>query len=98
LQDVHWSMGSFGYFPSYTLGNLYAAQIAAKMRKDLDFEGLIEKGRLKVILSWLRRNIHQHGSLYWPDELIKKVTGKKLDPNYFLRYINKKYSSIYNLK
>jgi len=98
LQDVHWSYGAMGYFPTYTLGNLYAAQITATMRKELDLEDLAERGELGTILTWLRSNIHQYGSLYWPDELIKKVTGKGLDPNYFLRYINKKYSKIYQLK
>lgn len=98
LQDIHWSHGAFGYFPTYTLGNLYAAQITATMRKELNLEDLAERGELGTILSWLRTNIHQYGSLYWPDELIKKVTGKRLDPNYFLRYINKKYSKIYQLK
>lgn len=95
LQDVHWSYGSFGYFPTYTLGNLYAAQITAKLKKDLNIEKLSEKGELGTILSWLRSNVHQYGSLYWPDELIKKVTGKNLDPKYFLDYIEAKYSQIY---
>jgi len=98
LQDIHWSHGAFGYFPTYTLGNLYAAQITATMRKELNLEDLAERGELGTILSWLRTNIHQYGSLYRSDELVKKVTGKGLDPNYFLRYINKKYSKIYQLK
>jgi carboxypeptidase Taq len=96
LQDIHWSHGSFGYFPTYTLGNLYAAQFAAAMRKELTIEELIEKGDFSTILSWLRENIHQYGSLYWPDELVKKVTGEKLDPKYFLKYIGNKYKEIYN--
>jgi len=98
LQDIHWSQGAFGYFPTYTLGNLYAAQITETMKKELDLDDLVERGELGTILSWLRTNIHQYGSLYWPDELIKKITGRDLDPNYFLRYINKKYSKIYNIK
>jgi len=97
LQDVHWSQGPMGYFPTYTLGNLYASQITAKMKKELDLEKLAERGELGTILSWLRTNIHQHGSLYWSDELIKKVTGKKLDPNHFIRYIKEKYSKIYKV-
>lgn len=97
LQDVHWSYGSFGYFPTYTLGNLYAAQFTAKMREELNLEELLSKGELGTILSWLREHIHQYGSLYWPDELIKKVTGEKLNPQYFLDYLQNKYHQIYDL-
>ncbi|MCL5783968.1 MAG: carboxypeptidase M32 [Patescibacteria group bacterium] len=96
LQDVHWSYGNFGYFPTYTLGNLYAAQFAAKMSKELDLNNLMEKGELGTILYWLQNNIYQYGKLFWPDELVKKVTGENLNPQYFLDYINKKYSQIYN--
>lgn len=97
LQDVHWSHGPMGYFPTYTLGNLYAAQFTRKMKKELEIEELAEKGELGTILSWLRANIHQYGSLYWPDELIKKLTGEALNPKYFLSYIRTKYSKIYDL-
>ena len=98
LQDVHWSTAPMGYFPTYTLGNLYAAQFTREMQKELNLEDLAERGELGTILSWLRANIHQHGGLYRSDELIKKVTGKPLNPQHFLDYINKKYSKIYNLK
>lgn len=98
LQDVHWSHGPMGYFPTYTLGNLYAAQFAAKMRKDLNLSKLMGKGELGTILSWLRDKIHRHGSLYWPAELVKRVTGEELNPNYFLKYIKEKYSKLYNTK
>lgn len=98
LQDVHWSHGMMGYFPTYTLGNLYAAQFSYKMREEIEVETELAKGNLGTILSWLRINIHQYGSLYWPDELAKKVTGETLNPKYFLEYIKKKYSEIYKLK
>jgi carboxypeptidase Taq len=97
LQDVHWAYGNFGYFPTYTLGNLYAAQITKTMREELNLEELAGRGELGTILSWLRTNIHQYGSFFWPDELIKKITGKKLSPNHFLNYIKKKYSKIYGV-
>lgn len=97
LQDVHWSYGSFGYFPTYSLGNLYAAQITATMKKELNFSELLQKGELGTILSWLRDNVHQYGSLYWSDELIKKVTGEPLNSKYFIDYIQEKYSKIYGL-
>lgn len=101
LQDIHWSMGSIGYFPTYLLGNLYGAQFLAAMEKNTNSVGnidnLAETGNFKIILDWLRKNIHQYGSLYTPDELIKKVTGQPLDPSYFLDYLDKKYSNVYQL-
>ncbi len=97
LQDVHWAHGSFGYFPSYLLGNLYAAQFCNALEKEINVEELLSRGELGTILSWLRTNIHQHGSLYWPDELVKRVTGEKLNPKYFIKYLKEKYSRIYSL-
>jgi carboxypeptidase Taq len=93
LQDVHWSHNSFGYFPTYTLGNLYSAQWRFYMQKELNIKKLVEKGDFKPILDWLRRNIHQYGSLYYPGELVKKVTGENLNPRYFLDYIKEKYQT-----
>mgnify|MGYP001564979001 CR=1 FL=1 len=97
LQDVHWSYGSIGYFPTYTLGNLYAGQFTNKMKKELNIYELAKRGELGTILSWLRENIHQYGSLYWPKDLIQKVTGETLNPDYFLKYIKDKDSKIYNI-
>ncbi len=99
LQDVHWSLGSFGYFPTYCLGNLYAAQITETMVKEIgNIRELAGKGEFGTILSWLRTNIHQYGSLYLPKDLIKKVTGEPLDPKYFLKYIKDKYAKVYKIK
>jgi len=95
LQDVHWSNGAFGYFPTYTLGNLYAAQFAYFLDKELDTKKLIGKGNFGTILSWQRENIHKHGSLYWPEELVKKTTGKGLSASYFLNYLKNKYLPLY---
>ncbi len=95
LQDVHWSYGSFGYFPTYTLGNLYAAQFTHFMKKEIDAPSAIKSGNLGIILSWLRENIHKHGSYYWPNELCKRVTKKGLDPKYFLDYLSQKYAALY---
>lgn len=97
LQDVHWSSGYFGYFPTYALGNLYAAQFTSKMKKELDFDKLLEAGDFGTVLSWLRINIHQYGRVYWPDELIKKVTKEPLNAKYFIDYLKEKYSKIYSL-
>jgi carboxypeptidase Taq len=96
LQDVHWSGGLFGYFPSYALGNLYAAQFWATMKKELpDMDSRIESGDLVSLLGWLRKNIHESGATYLPGELIQHVTGSALDPKHFVTYLNEKYARVY---
>jgi len=96
LQDVHWSHGSFGYFPSYALGNLYGLQFFEKLKSDIpDFEGLIAKGNFSPVHEWLSDNIHKWGRRLEPAELLKKVTGEELSVEPFLRYIEEKYSAIY---
>ena len=93
---MHWSGGSFGYFPSYALGNLYGAQFLSKILSDIpDFYEEIEKGNLDNIHNWLKENIHKYGAVYKPAELIKKVTGEELTAKYFIDYLNKKYGEIY---
>lgn len=99
LQDDHWAGGSIGYFPSYALGNIYGAQFLNKMVKDVpDIFERIEKGDLDSVHQWLKENIHKYGAVYEPQELIKKVTGEELNAKYYLEYLNKKYSEIYDLK
>lgn len=98
LQDMHWSDGSFGYFPSYALGNLYGAQMLSKMLEDMpNTYKEIENGNLDIIHKWLRNNVHKYGSVYKPAELIKIITGQELISKYFIEYLNKKYSDIYQL-
>lgn len=98
LQDIHWSSGGFGYFPSYALGNLYSAQISNSLRKDIsNIDDLIKSGNLAPILGWLKENIFQYGKLYTPKVLLKKVTGSELDPGFFFDYLTEKYSAIYKL-
>lgn len=98
LQDVHWSFGGIGYFPSYSLGNLYAAQILRTIQKDMpDFFNHIENGRFDLIQEWLKENVHQYGKLYTPNELIVKVTGEELNAEYLVEYLEKKYSEVYGL-
>jgi len=98
LQDVHWSHGSFGYFPSYMLGNLFSAQFFNQMKKDIpNYKELVESGDLKTILNWLRKNIHKHGKKYEPNELLEKVTSEKLNPDYFMDYLKEKYTKVYNI-
>ncbi|MEW6604215.1 MAG: carboxypeptidase M32 [Thermoproteota archaeon] len=92
LQDTHWSSGLFGYFPTYTLGNLVSAIIASKMSKDLsDYEEIIRKGDFRPIREWLRLKIHQHGSVYAPKALLKNTFNEGYNPDYFVTYIETKY-------
>ncbi len=97
LQDVHWSDGLFGYFPSYALGNAYAAQFEHTMRKSLDIDKLLLEGQFDKVLEWLRENIHKHGSMKKPNEILKKVTDEELNPVYFIKYLEKKYEKLYNV-
>jgi carboxypeptidase Taq len=98
LQDVHWSMGSFGYFPSYALGNLYGLQIAGTLREDLgDLDGLVARGRFAEIRHWLGDRIYRWGCRLEPAELLLKVTGKALSAEPFVDYIEKKYGSLYGI-
>ena len=98
LQDVHWSGGMFGYFPSYMLGNLYAAQLFAAVKKEVPhLEDGFARGDFTKLLFWLRENIHQFGKMYDPPVLIERVTGEKPDSRCFIDYITIKYSEIYEL-
>jgi carboxypeptidase Taq len=93
LQDIHWSMGGFGYFPTYTLGNLYAAQLFATFEKEHpDWATKAAKGDFQEMRQWLKQQIHTHGRAYTPPELIKRVTGHALSPEAYTTYILEKYS------
>jgi len=98
LQDIHWSMGALGYFPTYALGNLYAAQFFEQARKDLpDLFEHIRNGKHQPLRAWLRENIHVHGRRYGADELVRRVTGKPLSVKPFMDYITGKVSEVYGL-
>ncbi len=98
MQDVHWSAGLVGYFPTYTLGNLYAAQLFGAAEKDIgDLDERFASGDFQPLLEWLRNNIHQHGTTYKPRDLIRHVTGAEPDPSYLIDYCEKKYSALYKL-
>jgi len=98
LQDVHWSHGSFGYFPTYSLGSFYAAQLfQSAENQNSTIPTSIEAGHTAPLLDWLRQNIHRHGRRYTSEELCQLATGKKLDIRYFLDYLLHKYGNIYNL-
>jgi carboxypeptidase Taq len=88
LQDIHWSGGAIGYFPTYTLGNLYAAQFFERARKDLpDLDGQLSRGEFGPLLGWLRENIHRHGKRYRAGELAHRITGRDLSAEPLLRHL-----------
>ena len=97
LQDVHWSFGNLGYFPSYALGSAYGAQMLAVMRQELGnvFDD-VENGDLSRITGWLRNHIHQYASFKKPGQVFEEACGK-FDAKYYTEYLTQKYSSIYNL-
>jgi carboxypeptidase Taq len=96
MQDTHWASGLFGYFPSYALGNIYGGQILAKLAKEQpDWRKQLAGGSLAGVNEWLKQNIHCQSALYDPEDLIKKATGKTLNSEAFLEYLNEKYGAIY---
>jgi len=98
MQDIHWSAGLFGYFPTYTLGNLYAAQFYARAEAEL---GLLEErfagGDFAPLLTWLREKIHRQGNRLWARPLVKEVTGEDLAPRYLVRYLKRKFGALYEV-
>ena len=98
LQDIHWSMGGLGYFPTYTLGNLYAAQFMEQARADLgDVDADFRRGEFGRLRGWLNDKIHRHGMRYRPAELCRRVTGKPLSPRPLVEYLRKKFAPLYKL-
>ncbi|MES3628761.1 MAG: carboxypeptidase M32 [Longimonas sp.] len=96
LQDVHWSFGAIGYFPTYALGTLMSAQIDDALRQDLpDLDAQMASGQFDALLQWLRERIHQYGRRLDAPELLKQATGQPLDAGPWLNYVQKKYSAIY---
>ncbi|GHO44331.1 carboxypeptidase M32 [Ktedonospora formicarum] len=97
LQDVHWASG-FGYFPSYTLGNLYGAQIYSTLRSKFpDFDARLEQGDTRFALTWLQEHMYVYGAAFKPANLLKRIVGEEADPGYFVRYLTEKFSKIYDL-
>jgi carboxypeptidase Taq len=93
LQDIHWSLGSLGYFPTYTLGNLNAAQLMVAAERTVPgLSGQLAQGNYAPLLKWLRENIHQHGRRYLPAELMRKATGEPTQARYRIEYLRNKYA------
>lgn len=98
LQDVHWSSGMIGYFSTYALGNLISFQLWERINADIpDLTDQIRRGEFAALLGWLRDHIHRHGAKFEPQELVQRVTGSKIDPEPYMRYLQTKYGKIYGL-
>ncbi|WP_188067928.1 carboxypeptidase M32 [Brevibacillus brevis] len=98
LQDVHWSGGMIGYFPTYSLGNVYAAQFVHVMENEINgYEDLIAKGDFAPIREWLKEKIHQYGKMKSPRELVQAITGEGTNATYLMNYLEKKYTDVYKL-
>jgi carboxypeptidase Taq len=97
LQDVHWSGWDYGYFPSYALGSAYGAQILRRMEKDFDVFEEVRKGNLIKVSRWLIDNVFSIASLSTPDEWIRAITGESLNTDYFLDYLEEKFTALYQL-
>jgi len=98
LQDVHWSVGLFGYFPTYVLGNVYALQFEQRLRQDLpEWENAVAQGKFAPILHWLREHIHVHGRKFAPQDVMQRVTGERIDPQPYIAYLKAKYGELYGL-
>ena len=98
LQDIHWSNGSFGYFPTYSLGSVMAAQLYAAAEDEIDgLEDKIRNGEFGPLREWLTENVHQHGQRFTTDDLVREATGEAYTADYFLRYVDRKYRPLYAL-
>jgi carboxypeptidase Taq len=97
LQDIHWSMGGLGYFPTYALGNLYAAQFFECFAKcHPNWAEQIKHGNLEFIKEWLKEHLHKHGRRYTPHEIVQKITGRPLEEKPYINYLESKFKKIYN--
>ncbi len=98
LQDIHWSGGSMGYFPTYALGNLVSVQLWEKIQEDLPgLKSQIRNGDFSSLLEWLREKVHSHGAKFDPQDMVKRITGSTITPEPYLRYLKQKFGEIYKL-
>ena len=98
LQDVHWSIGAIGYFPTYSLGNILSVQLwEAALQAHPEIPDQIARGEFSTLLGWLRENVHQHGRKFPPQQLIQRATGRPLDVAPYAGYLNRKFREVYGL-
>ena len=98
MQDIHWSQGSFGYFPTYALGSAIGAQLMHHMSKELDVDGLLEKGKFSEITKYLKNKLQKYGALYNYNDLLKLCINEPFKPKYYIDYLTKKYKKLYDIK
>ena len=96
LQDIHWTHGSFGYFPTYTLGSVLAGQIDAAVREDVDLDARVRAGEFDPVREWLREHVHSHGARYTTPDLVEEATGEPFTADHFLDYVDEKYRALYD--
>lgn len=97
LQDIHWSSGSFGYFPTYALGSAFSAQFFKAMQEDIDIDDALKNNHFEIIENWLKDHIHCHGGLYTAQEIFNKVCKQPFDANVYIDYLIDKYSKLYDI-
>ena len=98
LQDIHWSIGSIGYFPTYSLGTFFSVQLFDRARADIpDLDARFVRGDFGTLLGWLREHVHQHGRKFTLDELAERITGEPLQTRSYVRYLRDKFGEIYDL-
>lgn len=98
LQDIHWSDGTFGYFPTYALGSAYASQIFFHLKKDIDVLEPLTCEKMLEIKTWLKEKFHQYGASLYPQDLLKQALGEEFNPDYYINYLIYKYKEVYNLE
>ena len=91
LQDPHWFIGNFGYFPTYILGNIYACQIYDKLEKNVDINSCIVNNNYVSMNKWLKNNLHKYGSSDYPSNIFNKCVGESVNPGYYIKYLSKRY-------
>ena len=92
LQDIHWFSGDFGYFPTYLVGAMIAAQLKKALNEDIpDVDQKIKFGKLKVITKWLKKNIHSHGNKFTANEILLMITGQKLNSSFYKNHLKERY-------
>lgn len=97
MQDTHWPDGNFGYFPTYSLGTMYAAMLSNQMKKEMPLQKYIKEGNFRPILDWLRKNIHNKGATMFTKDIIKQICKRDLVSDDFINYLKEKYGKIYKL-
>ncbi len=97
LQDIHWSEGMFGYFPTYALGSAFGAQFFNTMKKQINVEEALNNNQFEIIRNWLKDNIHQYAATLTADEILNKVTNEPFNAQYYVDYLKEKYTKLYNI-